>query len=288
MSEDTILLEVTDNIATVTLDRPDRLNAFTAEMGKELVATFDRIDADDDIRAVVVTGAGRAFCAGADLGAGGATFDYEKRSGRQKADRDRAPRDSGGIVNLRIFACLKPVIAAINGHAVGVGATMTLPMDVRLIAEGAKMGFVFGARGIVPDGAASWFLPRVVGIPQSLEWCLTGRVFPAAEAHAAGLVKTILPVDELLPAAIALAKEMATNVGPVSAALTRQMLWRLSSAPDPMIAHRVDSEGIYATGALADAAEGVTAFLEKRPADWKLRVSQDLPAVYPWWEELEY
>jgi enoyl-CoA hydratase/carnithine racemase len=288
MSEDTIRLEVADNIATVTLDRPDRLNAFTAEMGKELVATFDRIDADDDIRAVVVTGAGRAFCAGADLGAGGATFDYEKRSGRQKADRDRAPRDSGGIVNLRIFACLKPVIAAINGHAVGVGATMTLPMDVRLIAEGAKMGFVFGARGIVPDGAASWFLPRVVGIPQSLEWCLTGRVFPAAEAHAAGLVKTILPVDELLPAAIALAKEMATNVGPVSAALTRQMLWRLSSAPDPMIAHRVDSEGIYATGALADAAEGVTAFLEKRPADWKLRVSQDLPAVYPWWEELEY
>lgn len=287
MSDPTVRLDVEDHIATVTLERPERLNAFTVRMANELVDAFDRIDADDDIRAAVVTGAGRAFCAGADLGAGGSTF-----AGGQRADTPagppKPPRDPGGVVTLRIFQCLKPVIAAVNGPAVGVGATITLPMDVRLMAEGARYGFVFGARGIVPDGAASWFLPRVVGLPRALEWCLTARVFPAAEALEAGLVRSVLPADQLLAAARELAGEMAANVGPVSAALTRQMLWRLSSAPDPMVAHRVDSQGLAQTGSMADAIEGVTAFLEKRPADWKLRVSEDLPPVYPWWEEVEY
>ncbi|MDQ2724604.1 MAG: enoyl-CoA hydratase-related protein [Actinomycetota bacterium] len=283
---ETIRLDVDAGVATLTLDRPDRLNAFTGAMAKEILAAFDRIDADDDIRAVVVTGAGRAFCAGADLSEGADTFNAAARG--ITSVEGRARRDTGGVVTLRIFECLKPVIAAINGHAVGVGASMTLPMDVRLIAEDAKMGFVFAARGIVPDGAASWFLPRVVGISQALEWCLTGRVFPAAEALAGGLVAAVVPGAELLPRARALAAEMAANVGPVSAAITRQLLWRMQAADHPMVAHRVDSQAIAETGAMADAAEGVMAFLEKRPASWTLKVSRDLPGVFPWWDEPSY
>ncbi|MDQ6838561.1 MAG: crotonase/enoyl-CoA hydratase family protein [Actinomycetota bacterium] len=283
---ETIRLAVDAGVATLTLNRPERLNAFTTEMGEEIIAAFDHIDADDDIRAVVVTGAGRAFCAGADLGAGGDTFNAIGRARSQKGDR--APRDTGGLVTLRIFECLKPVIAAINGPAVGIGASMTLPMDVRFIAEGAKMGFVFAARGIVPDGAASWFLPRAVGISQALEWCLTARVFPAEEALGGGLVRAVVPGDDLLGAARALATEMAANVGPVSAAITRQLLWRMQAAEHPMVAHRVDSQAIAETGAMADAAEGVLAFLEKRPASWTLKVSNDLPGVFPWWEEPRY
>lgn len=282
-----VLVDVDDGVATLTLHRPDRLNAFTTEMADELIAAFDRIDTDDDVRAVVVTGSGRAFCAGADLGAGRDSF-KAGATGVAGADRTRPPRDSGGLITLRVFACLKPVIAAINGPAVGVGASMTLPMDVRLIAEGAKMGFVFAARGIVPDAASSWFLPRVVGVSQALEWCLTGRVFAAAEALEGGLVRRILPADELLPAARALAAEMAANVGPVSSALTRQMLWRMLGAAHPMDAHRIDSQAIFETGAMADAAEGVSAFLEKRPPAWSLKASRDLPPVYPWWDEPTY
>jgi enoyl-CoA hydratase/carnithine racemase len=228
---ETIRYEVEDRVATITLNRPDRLNAFTTQMARDLVAVFDGTDADDGVRAVIVTGAGRGFCAGADLESGGATFDHARGAASGSgAARETAARDTGGLVSLRIFRSLKPVIGAINGPAVGVGASMTLPMDVRLMADHTKMGFVFSARGIVPDAAASWFLPRVVGISRAAEWCLTGRVFPAAEALAGGLVRSLHPADELLAAAGTLAREMATNVAPVSALITRQLLWRMLGA----------------------------------------------------------
>jgi enoyl-CoA hydratase/carnithine racemase len=301
---ETILYQVEDRVATITLNRPDRLNAFTTQMARDLVAVFSETDADDEVRAVIVTGAGRGFCAGADLESGGATFDHAREAdngaaaagdtgardtaARDTAARDTAARDTGGLVSLRIFRSLKPVIGAINGPAVGVGASMTLPMDVRLMADHTKMGFVFSARGIVPDAAASWFLPRVVGISQAAEWCLTGRVFPATEALAGGLVRSLHPAGELLDAAGALGREMATNVAPVSAVITRQLLWRMLGAAHPMDAHRVDSRAIAQTGSMADAVEGVTSFLEKRTPEWKLRPSQDTPDWYPWWEEPTY
>jgi enoyl-CoA hydratase/carnithine racemase len=281
---ETIRYDVEDRVATITLNRPERLNAFTTRMAEELVAAFDQTDADDEVRAVVVTGAGRGFCAGADLESGGATFAHA----RELAPGQHAPRDSGGLVSLRIFRSLKPVVGAINGPAVGVGASMTLPMDVRLMADHARMGFVFAARGIVPDAAASWFLPRVVGISQAAEWCLTGRVFPASEALAGGLVRSLHPADELADAARALAREMAANVAPVSAVITRQLLWRMLGAAHPMDAHRVDSLAIAQTGSMADAAEGVISFLEKRPPEWKLRPSTDTPDWYPGWVEPTY
>ncbi len=282
MTYETIAYQVEDQVATVTLSRPERLNAFTARMMHEIIDAFDHSDADDDVRAVIVTGAGRAFCAGADLGAGESTFAH---SGR---DDGLPERDAGGQVVLRIFSSAKPVIAAINGPAVGVGATMTLPMDVRVMADEARMGFVFGARGIVPDGAAGWFLPRVVGVNRALEWCLTARVFAASEALDAGLVRSLHPAGEVLPAARALAAEMAANVAPVSAAITRQMLWRMLGAAHPMEAHQVDSLAIAQTGSLADAREGITAFLEKRRPDWTLLPSRDVPDWYPWWREPAY
>ena len=262
---ETIAYTVSDGVATITLNRPARLNAFTPTMMSELIEAFDATDADDAVRAVIVTGAGRAFCAGADLGGGAATFRHGKEPGT-----GTVPRDSGGRVVLRIFRSLKPVIAAINGPAVGVGASMTLPMDVRILADTAKVGFVFGARGIVPDGACTWFLPRIVGVSQALEWCLTGRVFAAGEALAGGLVRTVCPADEVIEAATSLAREMASNVAPVSAVLTRQLIWQMLGAAHPMEAHRLDSRAIFDTGRMPDAAEGVTAFLEKRPARWSM------------------
>jgi enoyl-CoA hydratase/carnithine racemase len=280
---ETLIYEVADGVATITLNRPDRLNAFSWTMFGELLEAFDDTDADDAVRAVVVTGAGRAFCAGADLGSGAKTF----RSTVDIGDGP-APRDTGGQLVLRIFRSLKPVIAAINGPAVGVGASMTLPMDIRVLAEGAKVGFVYAARGIVPDGAASWFLPRIVGISQALEWCLTGRVFPATEALGGGLVRSLHPADEVLSVATGLAREIATNVAPVSAVITRQLLWQMLGARHPMDAHRIDSQAIYDTGRMADAAEGVTAFLEKRPARWSLTPNNDLPDWFPWQSEPPY
>jgi enoyl-CoA hydratase/carnithine racemase len=272
-----IRYEVADRVLTITLDRPERLNAFTETMRDELVAAFDQADADDDVRAVVVTGAGRAFCAGADLSGGGATFD--------RGELEETWRDGGGQVSLRIFRSTKPVIAAINGHAVGVGITMTLPMDVRLVAEGAKLGFVFARRGIVPEACSSWFLPRVVGISQAMEWVATGRVFSAQEALAGRLVRSVHRQDELLAAAYALAREIADNTSPVSVAVSRQMLWRLLGASHPMEAHRVDSRALYARGRSADSREGVTSFLEKRDPVFADRVSDGLPDVFPDWEE---
>ena len=283
-----IAYEVEDGILTLTLNRPDALNAFTPRMQQELIDACDRIDADDAVRAVVVTGRGRGFCAGADLSAGGSTFDAEARGGAIRDDRGLPPRDGGGLVTLRLFDLTKPVIAAINGPAVGVGVTMTLPMDVRLASETARFGFVFTRRGLVPEAASSWFLPRVVGISRALEWVCTGRVFPAEEALAGGLVRSIHPPDELLPAARALAREMAEGTSPVSVALSRQMLWRMLGASHPMDAHRVDSRGIADRGSSPDAREGVESFLEKRPASFPLRVSDGMPDFYPWWEEPEF
>jgi enoyl-CoA hydratase/carnithine racemase len=276
---ETLIYEVDDHIATITLNRPEHLNSFNVAMQNDLVAAFDLSDADDDVRAVIVTGAGRAFCAGADLSSGGDTF-----ASKEQPDGS-VRRDGGGVVTLRIFRSLKPVIAAINGHAVGVGASMTLPMDIRVLAEGAKVGFVFAARGIVPDAAASWFLPRIVGINQALEWCLTGRVFLADEALAGGLVRSLHPAGEVLAVARQLAEEIAANVAPVSAVLTRQLLWQMLGAEHPMVAHRLDSRAIAETGRMADSAEGVTAFLQKRKPEWKLAPSRDLPAWFPWAEE---
>ena len=278
-----IAYEVEDAVLTITLDRPDRLNAFTPTMMRELVDAFDRADADDGVRAVIVTGRGRGFCAGADLAAGGSTFDPAAQ-GRDTGDGS-VPRDGGGLVTLRIFASTKPVIAAVNGPAVGVGVTMTLPMDVRLASEDARFGFVFARRGLVPEAASSWFLPRVVGISRAQEWACTGRVFPATEALEGGLVRSLHAPDELLPAARALAGEIAEHTAPVSVALTRQLLWRMLGADDPMEAHKIDSRAIAARGASEDAKEGVMSFLEKRPAEFPLRTSDGMPAFYPWWEE---
>jgi enoyl-CoA hydratase/carnithine racemase len=276
-----ISYEVEDQIAVITLDRPDALNAFTVTMAYELLDAFDHADADDDVRAVIVTGRGRGFCAGADLGTGADTFNIDS----PPAELRDPDRDLGGLVALRIFESLKPVIAAINGPAVGVGITMTLPMDVRIAAEGAKIGFVFAGRGIAPDAASSWFLPRVVGISQALEWTLTSRVFRAEEALAGGLVRSLHPADQVLAAAKALGAEMAAGAAPVSAALTRQLMWRMLSAHHPMESHRLDSKAIIDTGRGADAYEGVSAFLEKRPPRWTMSVRSDLPSWFPWWEE---
>jgi enoyl-CoA hydratase/carnithine racemase len=300
MAYETIKYEVADNILTLTLNRPDKLNAFTGQMMFEMIDAFDKADADDNVRAIIVTGEGRAFCAGADLSAGAKTFDYAEREDRpEKANTPvmangeidwshESVRDGGGRLTLRIFESLKPVIGAINGPAVGVGVTMQLPMDIRLASDTAKFGFVFARRGIVPEACSSWFLPRVVGISQALEWTYSGRVFGAEEALKGGLVRSLHKPDDLLPAARAIAKEIADNTAAVSVSLTRQMLWRMLGADHPMEAHKVDSRAIYARGASADAKEGVMSFLEKRAAVYPCKTSTDMPSFYPWWQERKY
>jgi enoyl-CoA hydratase/carnithine racemase len=273
-----ISYDVAESIATITLSRPERMNAFTDVMMREVIDAFDQVDADDDVRVVIVTGSGdRAFCAGADLGGGGATF---SKGGSDIQTDVGVPRDGGGMVSLRIFECKKPVIGAINGAAVGVGVTMTLPMDIRLASDNARFGFVFARRGIVPEACSSWFLPRLVGISTAAEWCYSGRVFPAAEALERGLVRSVHAPEELLPAAIELAREIADNTAPVSVALTRQMLWRMLGADHPMEAHRVDSRGIQSRGASADSKEGVESFLEKRAPVYPVKVSDGLPDLF--------
>ncbi len=280
-----IMYDVADHIATITLNRPAQLNAFTNTMMRELIDAFDQVDADDDVRVVIVTGAGRGFCAGADLSGGGDTF---KGGGSDVQTKVGVPRDGGGLVSLRIFECTKPVIGAINGAAVGVGATMTLPMDIRLASDAARFGFVFARRGIVPEACSSWFLPRVVGISQAAEWVYTGRVFGAAEAHGAGLVRSVHPADDLITVARSLATEIAANTAPVSVALSRQMLWRMLGASHPMEAHRVDSRGIKERGRSADSREGVMSFLEKRAPVFPDTVSAGLPDIFPDWEAPEF
>ena len=296
---ETITTAVDDGIFTLTLNRPDRMNAFTPLMMREMCAAFDLADADDAVRAVIVTGAGKAFCAGADLGGGAATFDYAARGGKDgvgspirddgSVDWDHeGVRDNGGRLTLRIFACKKPVIGAINGAAVGIGATMQLPMDFRLASDSARFGFVFARRGIVPEAASSWFLPRLVGIGQALDWCYSGRVFGADEALKGGLVRSLHAPDDLLPAARAFAKELTADSAPVSIALTRQMMWRMMGAASPMDAHRLDSRLVWARGGMADAKEGVASFLEKRAAVYPDTVSGDLPHFSPWMDDLEW
>jgi enoyl-CoA hydratase/carnithine racemase len=284
MSYSQILYDVEDGVLTITMNRPEKLNAFTGTMMTEMIDAFDRSDADDSIRAVIVTGAGRAFCAGADLGAGGATFDADGRADRPKG----LNRDGGGLLTLRIFDSKKPVIAAVNGPAVGIGVTMTLAMDIRLAADVARFGFVFARRGIVPEACSSWFLPRVVGISRALEWAYSGRVFPAEEALAGGLVRSIHPKDQLIATARGIAREIADNTSAISVSLIRQMMWRMLGADHPMEAHKLDSRGVYYTGRSPDAREGVEAFLEKRPAHFPGKVSKDLPEFYPWWEERKF
>jgi enoyl-CoA hydratase/carnithine racemase len=296
---ETIITDVADGIFTLTLNRPGRMNAFTPQMMTEMCAAFDMADADDAVRAVIVTGAGKAFCAGADLAGGGATFDYAKRADKLEqgspildngsVDYDHpGVRDNGGKLTLRIFACKKPVIGAINGAAVGIGATMQLPMDFRLASENARFGFVFARRGIVPEAASSWFLPRLVGIGQALEWCYSGRVFGADEALKGGLVRSVHAPDDLLPAARAFAKELTADSAPVSVALTRNMMWRMMGAAHPMDAHRLDSRLIWSRGASADAGEGIASFLEKRPATYPDNVSADLPHFSPWMDDPDW
>jgi enoyl-CoA hydratase/carnithine racemase len=279
MAFETVLYDQADGVATITLNRPERLNAVNATMIRELVAALDQADGDDAVRAVIVTGAGRAFCAGADLGGGGGTF----AGGPGRTERPEDHRDGGGLVTLRIFDMTKPVIAAINGPAVGFGATVTLAMDVRLASSAARMGFVFARRGVVPEAASTWFLTRLVGIAQAAEWTYTGRVFSAEEARAGGLVSRVVAPDELLPTARELAREIADNTSAVSVALIRQMLWRLLGADHPREAHRLDSLGMWYTGRSPDAHEGVTSFLEKRPPRFTGRPSKDMPPFYPWW-----
>lgn len=280
---ETIKLEIAKGVATLTLNRPDRMNAFTPQMALDMIAAFDETDANDDVRVVIVTGEGRAFCAGADLAGAGSTFDYEKRAAARGGTFDpAAERDGGGTVGIRIYESLKPVIAAINGPAVGVGATMTLPMDIRLAVEGAKMGFVFARRGIVPETLSSYFLPRLVGVQMAMEWTMTGRVFMSEEALARGLVRSLHKPDELLPAAHALAREIADNTAPVSVALARRMMLDMLDASHPMEAHRIESRWMVSRGQSGDAKEGVTAFLEKRAPAYPDKVSKDLPDRFPW------
>jgi enoyl-CoA hydratase/carnithine racemase len=292
-----IAVAVDHNILTLTLNRPEKLNAFTARMMSEMIDVFTKVNKDDEVGAVIVTGAGRAFCAGADLSGGASTFDATTNPARKERDAgpvdtvdwsDERVRDGGGRVTLAIFECLKPVIAAVNGPAVGIGVTMQLAMDIRIAANEARFGFVFARRGIVPEAASSWFLPRLVGISQALEWCYSGRVFDVKEAHEAGLVSEVMEQAALLARARAIARGIIDNTAPVSIALIRQMMWRGLGMDHPMEAHKIDSRGIYARGASADVREGVSSFLEKRPPHFPMKVSDGMPRYFPWWEEKTY
>jgi enoyl-CoA hydratase/carnithine racemase len=283
---DTLLYEIEDNVLTITLNRPDKLNAFNNKMRVELIDALDHADADDEVRAIIFTGAGRAYCAGADLSGGGSTFDRDvNEDGGVVND---VHRDGGGLVSLRIYECLKPTIAAVNGAAVGVGVTSMLPMDIRIASENARFGFVFSRRGIVPEACSSYFLPRVVGISRAAEWCYTGEVFDAAEALDGGLVRSVVPADELMATARELATKIAANTSALSVTLTRHMLWRTLGASHPMEAHKLDSRGVQYMGASADAKEGVESFLEKRDPVYSLKPSEDLPDWFPWWEDPEF
>lgn len=283
---ETLLYEIEDNVLTITLNRPEKLNAFNNQMRHDIIDALDHADADDEVRAIIFTGAGRAYCAGADLSGGGSTFDRDVNADGGLVGH--VHRDGGGLVSLRIYECLKPTIAAVNGAAVGVGVTSMLPMDVRIASENARFGFVFSRRGIVPEACSSYFLPRVVGISRAAEWCFTGEVFDAAEALDGGLVRSVVPADELMPTARELATKIAANTSALSVTLTRHMLWRMLGAEHPMEAHRIDSRGVQYMGASADAKEGVESFLEKRDPVYSLKPSEDLPDYFPWWDDPEF
>jgi enoyl-CoA hydratase/carnithine racemase len=280
-------VEINDGVMTITLNQPDRLNVFSRTMMNEMIAALDLADADDTVRAIIVTGAGRAFCAGADLddSDGFTEAKLDPTSQDPAVWADPTNRDGGGMLSLRLFNCLKPVIGAVNGASVGVGTTMQLPMDIRIASTKARFGFVFARRGIVPEATSSWFLPRIVGMSQALEWCYSGRVFDADEALKGGLIRSIHAPEDLLPEANRIAREIADNTAPVSIALTRQMLWRMAGADHPMKAHQIDSRAIAARTASMDSTEGVASFFEKRNAEFPDRVSTDMPGFFPWWDE---
>ncbi|MET0546158.1 MAG: crotonase/enoyl-CoA hydratase family protein [Caulobacterales bacterium] len=299
MESTDILYSVADGITTITLNKPEKMNAFTRAMGADVVKALDQAAADDAVKVIVLTGAGRAFCAGADLGAPEGAF--SKAGNKTEADREAAvgaggeidwknpsTRDFGGYITLKMFDSPKPIIAAINGHAVGIGLTMTLAADIRVASNAAKFGFPFVRRGIAPESASAWFLPRIVGISRALEWTLSGRTFPASEGLEAGLVRSLHEPEDVLPAAYALARDIADNTAPVSVALTRQLLWRMLSADHPMDAHRLESRALFTRARGNDIREGVASFKEKRLPNFADKVSSDLPAFYPWWDEEEY
>lgn len=278
MAYECLKCKVTNHVMVITLNRPEKMNAFTVNMRKELIAAFDEAEADPEVRAVIVTGAGRAFCAGSDLEKGGQTFNYEEKS----LD---VHRDGGGILALRIYEMKKPVIAAMNGSAVGIGITMTFPMDIRVIADNAKLGIVFARRGIVIDACSGWFLPRLVGMGKALEWAMSGRIFTAQEALASGLANYVVPPEEVLPKAMSIAREIADNAAPVSVAMVRQMLWRLNAADHPMASHRIESKMFHWIGQQPDVKEGIEAFKEKRNPNYSMDPNKDLPPFYPWWKD---
>lgn len=281
MAAEEIRFEVENRTAILTLNRPDKLNALTPDMRNQMIEHMGRIDQDDDIRVAVVTGSGKAFCAGADLSSGGATFDYRQAGGVETSMDEH--RDGGGKLSLAINNCRKPVIAAINGPAVGIGITMTLPMDMRVAAEDAKIGFVFARRGVTLEACSSWFLPRLVGMAKATELVYTGRVFKAAEEASSGLFNYVTHRDEVLPTALRLADEIAENTSAISVALSKALLWRGLTEPDPENAHLIESRCFYWAGRNQDAYEGVQSFLEKRPAGFSLKPSSDMPEFYPWW-----
>jgi enoyl-CoA hydratase/carnithine racemase len=295
---ETLRYEIEDQVLLLTMNRPERLNAFNSQMQREFLEALDHADTDDEIRAVIVTGEGRGFCAGADLSKGAETFDYDNQAEGAKADRASNEgrqegsnawlRDGGGLLSLRIYEFNKPIIAAINGPAVGVGVTMTLPMDIRIASTQARIGFVFSRRGIVPEACSSYFLPRVVGISKALEWAYSGKVFDADEALKGGLIRSVHEPEDLLPTARAIASEIAENTSAISVTMIRHMMWRMLGADHPMEAHKVDSRGIFHLGRGADAREGVVSFLEKRPADFTMKTSEDLPEFFPWWDERHF
>jgi enoyl-CoA hydratase/carnithine racemase len=283
---ETVFVEVEDRIATITINRPDKLNTYNFQMMADLVSAFDLTDADDAVGAVIVTGAGKSFCGGLDLSEYGVdSFEYSKRPERRELDELERIRDCGGILSLRIFDSLKPVIAACNGAAVGIGSTMQLPMDFRLASKHAKYGFVFARRGIVVEGCSSYFLPRIVGVPTALDWCYSGRVFGAQEALERGLVQSIHEPEDLLPASRAIAREIIDNTAPVSIAITRQAIWRMLGADHPMEAHKLESRALHERGQTREVKDGIQAFLEKRDAVFPDTVSKDMPSFFPWWEE---
>lgn len=281
---ETLRTETKENSLIIYLSREERMNAFTLTMQQELVAALDEAENMDEIKSIIFTGDGKAYCAGADLSSGGDTFD--NRKGREKTNN--VVRDSGGLLTLRLFKSKKPLIAAVNGAAVGIGATMLLPMDFRICSEEARFGFVFARRGIVPEAASSWFLPRLVGITKALELCYSGKIITAKEAEDINLVSEVLPKEQLIDRALAVANEFTAESSQISIALTRQMMWRMLGADDPMEAHKIDSRGVFELGQSGEAIEGVKSFLEKRPPSFPGKVSKDMPSFYPWWDEKEF
>ena len=288
---DTVDLEITEGLGIITLSRPDQMNAFTPAMGEEVAACFDETDRNPDVRAVVFTGAGKAFCAGADLSAGAEAFALVQhaRQAGEFDDKDPKWRDTGGLMNLRVFDSEKPVVAAINGAAVGIGATVILPMDARVALAGAKFAIPFTKRGIAWDGCASWFLPRLVGIETALDWGLSGRTFLAEEALETKLVSELADTPEqVVEKAVARAHALTADAAPVSVAINRRLVWRMLGASHPMEAHRIESRAILHRGASADAKEGVMSFLEKRPPEFPGQVPEDYPPGWPWDEDPDY